>query len=95
MTPTIKRLRRQENAHFRRAKALGCNAERFDPVKLFDRDEWTCFCGGRINPDARGPGAPSIDHRPARKLESGQGFATNRNGPFKAKIGGGCERREP
>lgn len=51
--------------HARRAARAGADAELFDNVEIFERDEWRCWlCGGATVPHARGhdPLRPSLDH---------------------------------
>ncbi len=57
--------RRVEKAR-RRAICRGAEADRIDPIKVFDRDGWRChLCGCLTPPKLRGtyePNAPEMDH---------------------------------
>jgi len=50
----------------RRARERGCNAERFDPFEVFERDNWRCqLCGCDTPRKLRGTyddNAPELDH---------------------------------
>lgn len=50
----------------RRARSKGCDSERVDPIKVFDRDNWRCaLCGVKTPRSLRGSyndRAPELDH---------------------------------
>jgi len=50
----------------RRARLKGCDSERVDPIKVFDRDKWRCaLCGVKTPQALRGSyddRAPELDH---------------------------------
>lgn len=50
----------------RRAMVRGANADRIDPIKVFERDNWIChLCGKKTKPALRGKHdalAPELDH---------------------------------
>ena len=51
--------------HVARAKRYGVPWERFDPVDVFERDDWTCgLCGDPVDPDLEHPDpmSVSLDH---------------------------------
>src|SRR5690606_28730512 len=64
-TESVKRQRRVDKAR-RRAIERGAEADRIDPIKVFERDGWRChLCGQRTPKGLRGtyePTAPELDH---------------------------------
>ncbi|SDD37432.1 HNH endonuclease [Geodermatophilus telluris] len=51
--------------HARRVRLEGATVERFDPIKVFERDGWHCrLCGGPVDRDLRwpDPASASLDH---------------------------------
>lgn len=62
----FERRRRERRLQHRNRKKVDRAKSPFDPVEIFDRDDWTCYiCGDRLDPELRGsndPKAPEIDH---------------------------------
>lgn len=64
-TPGYQATKRKAKA-WRRAVERGCEAERFDPFEIFERDKWRChLCGCKTLQSLRGTSqdrAPELDH---------------------------------
>lgn len=59
------RHRRSSYNHVQRAKLYGVKYETFNPLDVFERDNWTCgFCGGAVDKSLRYPDplSASLDH---------------------------------
>jgi hypothetical protein len=63
---TDKQARWRASSHKRRVKIRGAEYERFDIIKVFERDSWRChICGVKTLKSKRGtrhPKAPELDH---------------------------------
>ena len=61
-----RRLDRGGNTHIRRARKYGCEFERVNKRKVFERDGWRCYLCGQDTPIALSgsglPNSPELDH---------------------------------